>query len=77
MRVINIIQVVGNNVASVESFGVFEEQLSQDIVGQAEELFKQRAIENGANEDDIELYVEDGTYSNGVDYTVNLVWSDI
>ena len=80
MRVINIIESVGkNNIVSVESFGVFEEQLSQEVIDQAEALFIAKATENGWNDDDyndIESFIEDGSFHNN-DYSVSIVWSDI
>jgi preprotein translocase subunit Sec63 len=77
MRVINVIEVVGNLVVSVESFGVFEEQLSEDVVDEAEKMFKVKAIENGADENDLDDCLEEGNYENGVDYSISIVWSEI
>lgn len=77
MRVINIIESIKENpVLSIESFGVYEEQLSQDVVDEAEELFETKAKENGMTEEDLESSLDDGFYENG-DYTVSIVWSNI
>ena len=78
MRVINIIEIVDNNVQGIESFGIVEEQLSSDIVREAEELFKAKARENGCFLTDEELVevIEDGHWESGT-YAVNLVWSEI
>jgi hypothetical protein len=76
MRIINIIEIVDNNVQGIESFGVVEEQLKEDVVAQAEYAFKLKAIENGIMDDDLESAIENGVYENGT-YTLNLVWSDI
>ena len=59
MRVINIIEsatdtTISGGIIGVESFGIFEEQLSNDVVESAENLFKRKALENGANEDDLD-----------------------
>lgn len=81
MRVINIIEsatdtTISGGIIGVESFGIFEEQLSEDVVESAENLFKDKAIENGADEDDLDSAIEDGYYSNG-SYTISIVWSEI
>ena len=76
MRIINIIEIVDNNVQGIESFGIHEEQLKDDVVQQAEYAFKLKAIENGIMDDDLESAIENGVYENGT-YTLNLVWSYI
>lgn len=77
MRVINVIESAFEiPVKSIQSFGIFEEQLSQDVVEKAEKLFVELAVENGAIEIDAESCIEDGYYNNG-DYTVSIVWSEI
>jgi hypothetical protein len=81
MRVINIIEIgsdtaIGCGIISLESFGIFEEQLSEDVVQVAENTFRDKAIENGADEDDLDSAIEDGYYSNG-SYTISIVWSSL
>lgn len=78
MRIINVIEIVDNNTQGIESFGIFEEQLSQDVVDEAEENFKIKAKENGCILDDEEMEeaISDGYWESG-NYSVNLVWSDI
>lgn len=76
MRIINVIEVVDNNVIGMQSFGVEDDQLSGEVVSQAEELFSKLAKENGAEENDIDEYIENGAFSeNG--YTVNICWSEV
>lgn len=82
MRVINIIEVVENSVVGIESFGVFEEQLSQEVVDQAEELFLKKIEEfigEPLNDDDRERYLEDAYYADGTKgyYSVCISWSYI
>ena len=81
MRVINIIEIgsdtaIGCGIISLESFGIFEEQLSNDVVESAENIFKRKAFENGADGDDLDSAIEDGYYTNG-SYTISIVWSEI
>jgi hypothetical protein len=77
MRIINVVEVVDNNVLSVESFGVDESKVRQ-IAKEAEERFKDKARENGCifTDDELEECVSDGSWESG-DYTVNIVWSEI
>lgn len=76
MRIINIIETINNVVQSIESFGVFEEQLVDDVVKDAEKLFMKKAIENGAREEDDDIHLDNGYYESG-DYIVTIVWSEI
>lgn len=88
MRVINVVVVNGCSV-SMDSFGVYEEQLSQEIVDKAEELFKTKVLEVSGQptfdefEDEvgsIEDCIENGHYENSDGVTINtvdLIWTDI
>jgi len=78
MRVINVIEIVDNNIQGIQSIGIFEEQLSQEIVEQAEEIFKAKARENGCilNDEELDEVIGDGYWESG-NYAVNLVWSNI
>lgn len=82
MRVINVIEVVENNVVGLESFGVFEEQLSQDVVKKAEEHFLkviEEFVGEPLSEEDKEAYLDDAYYEDGTKgyYYVCIIWSDI
>jgi hypothetical protein len=85
MRVINVIEVYGGIIDNLESFGVFEEQLSDDVVETAENHFKKMIKEKGVDgleEDEIEEAIEDaienGTWEspNGK-YEISIIWSEI
>lgn len=91
MRVINVVRIDGGSIISLDSFGIFEEQLSDDVVTPAEELFKKKVLELADCDEDefpeqysaftsLEDCVEDGYFekSDGVQISsVSLVWSDI
>ena len=83
MRIINVIEMVdGDFLGSIESFPIWEEQLSEDVVKKKKKLFADRAKENGADENDIESYIEDGYYDNGTEgngghYEVFITWSNV
>jgi len=76
MRIANVIVIKEGIVDSIDSFAVFEEQLSQDVVDKAEELFTEKCLEWGADEDDMDVYLEEGYYAGG-NFSVCLSWSDI
>lgn len=79
MRVLNVIRLKGNYVVSIESFAIYEEQLSNDVVKMAEDKFKDlmKRIGFDGDDDDMESYVEDGIYVNvNGNESVNMVWSD-
>ena len=78
MRIINVIVSTNQNpVVSIDSFGVFEEQLSDEVVEQAEKLFIQKAVsELGVDEVDAEDILENGYINDGL-VTISIVWSDI
>ena len=79
MRVINVIVTHKDcTIVSIDSFGVFEEQLSGEVVEPAENLFIQKAVENGINEDDADIGLEDGfVQSPNGETTISIVWSSI
>lgn len=83
MRVINVIEVDGGAIKHVESFGVFEEQLSDEVSNTAEKHFLAKIKENneGIDLDDEE---EEEALDNGYwetehnkYYEITIVWSDI
>ena len=77
MRIISVIESTNEiPVLSIESFGIFEEQLKDDVVAKAEKLFIEKAVENSIDEVDAEESLDDGYCEKG-SYTVSIVWSDI
>jgi len=40
MRIINIVEQLSGVITNITSFGIFEEQLSSEVVEKAEEFFK-------------------------------------
>jgi hypothetical protein len=76
MRVINVVLIKEGVIDNIESFGVFEEQLSQEVVEKAEARFKELCEEWGADEDDMDYYLEEGCYVGG-NFSVCISWSDI
>ena len=78
MRIINVIESKSNVIQSIESFGIFEEQLVDDVVKQAEKLFTEKAIKKGCfdEEEIINIILENGYYEDG-NYMLTIIWSSI
>ena len=80
MRVINIVETENNIVLGVESFGIYEDQDSDDVVEKAEDLFLSKIRENGfisEDMDEINNILDDGYWCNESDYSTNIIWSEI
>lgn len=84
MRIINVIEIVDNNVMNIESFPVWEEQLCDDVVRDAEDEFE-KCMKAHLDPKLVDEYnfiiafeecVVDGLY-NYNNYSVNIVWSYI
>ena len=78
MRIINVIVTSYNTgiVLSVDSFGVYEEQLSDEISSKAEKLYVDKCVEYGIDEVDAEESLDDG-YIESVGAVIHCCWSDI
>ena len=85
MRIINVIVVKNGAVDEMESFGVFEEQCSSDVVEEAENAFKEKVLkiadadetEFEDNYGSMESYIEDGVFMSGRGSSVCLTWSEV
>lgn len=80
MRILNVI-VTGESdrtpaeIIDLHCYVVEEEQLSGEVVQEAEDKFVSILIGLGVDEDDIESYIEDGFYHDNGTVTVSLVWA--
>jgi len=84
MRIINVITMDAGVIDNVHSFAIYEEQLSNEIVQQAEELFLIKAREFGYDEQEEDQMSEDDLLSegwyeseNGTYPSVSIVWSEV
>lgn len=75
MRILNIVEQLNGTVSQILSYPVHEEQLSQDVVDQAEDMFKGIISEVSGNIEDIDSYIEDGYYNDNQGWEISLVWS--
>ena len=77
MRIINIVEQLNGTISQILSFPVYEEQLSQDVVDDAENTFKQIIGEvKGIDTDEMDEYIEEGCYDDDNGWVVSLVWSE-
>lgn len=76
MRFISIVTTKENLVSNLETFAIFEDQLSNDVVADAENFFKKEARKYDANldDDDLENSLEEG-YIEINDICICFVWS--
>lgn len=81
MRVINVVKIKDGVVDDMESYGVYEEQLSDDVVKAAEDMFIKCAKEIGFDDSDpenVEMTLDNGYYENPfLQRSVCITWSDI
>lgn len=79
MRIVNVIELQGGSVSHITSFCILEEQLSQDVVNDAEIEFKHILYEKtGIDKENMDKFVEDGCYEDvDTGYILTLTWSDV
>lgn len=82
MRIINVIECgecsLGNlGIIQIQSFPVVDEQLFGEVIHQAEQLFNKIALENGAIEEDLDSYIEDGTFQKDGEWSISIIWSEV
>lgn len=78
MRIINVIKTERDTstINDIYSFGIFEEQLSDEIVEQAERKFFELCEKDGIEKEFAEQWLEDG-YCPTSNNVISIVWSDI
>ena len=81
MKIINILEIINGIPQSIDSFPIYEEQLSNDVVEKAEALFLQKINKNiypeVLSDEKQQFYLDEGNYDNMNGYEVYIIWSDI
>ena len=80
MRTINVILVSQGIVHSMRTYPIHEEQLSSEVIEQAESNFKLECLQldETITDEEMEVHIENGYYDSEINYmSVNLVWGDI
>lgn len=71
LNTVNVVEVAGGVVNSIRSFSTDEEGKQE-----AKSLFKKTALENGAEESDLESYILDDGHFESDDYDLIMVHSN-
>jgi hypothetical protein len=76
MRFISIVTTSENLVTNIETFPIFEDQLSADVIEQAEAFFKKEVLkyDSNMNDEDIEFFLEEG-YADINGTCICVAWS--
>jgi len=81
MRIINVLEIINGIPNNIESFPIYEEQLSEDVVEQAENLFIQKINENihpeVLSDEKQEFHLDEGSYDDMNGYEIYIIWSDV
>lgn len=79
MRIVSIIEIRDGKVNDIQSFGIFDEQHSGEIVHQVETIFGEMAKDNfpEISSDELEACIEDGHFEMEDGYVLEIVWSEI
>lgn len=82
MKIINILEIINGIPNSISSFPVYEEQLEQDVVDKAEELFTERIAAHKKSlptqeeiEEELEYYLDNGSYTDKSGYELYIICS--
>jgi len=78
MRIINVLEIINGIPSQIESFPIWEEQLSQDVVEEAEEFFIQLCSQPDKEftEEEIEFLLDEGSYDDQNGHEVYMIWSN-
>jgi hypothetical protein len=78
MRIVNIVRIKSGIPMGIDSFPILEEQLSEDVVNEVEELFIEKVEKFVPNlsDEDRDAYLEDGFFSDEIGNEIYIIWSD-
>lgn len=81
MRILNLLKVDADVPNIIESFPIYEEQLSQEVIEKAELLFIAKINElihpDVLSDEEQEYYIEQGSFYEYSNCNVFLIWSNI
>jgi hypothetical protein len=79
MRIINVLEIINGIPSQIESFPIWEEQLSQEVVDEAEKLFIQLCKAGGSiefSDEEIEYILDEGQYDDHNGHEIYIIWSN-
>ena len=81
MRILNLLQIVDGIPTFIKSFPIYEDQLSEDVIEQAEltflDLINKHVHPEVLSDEEQEILLKEGRYEDDDKYRVYLIWSDI
>lgn len=79
MRIINILELINGIPQQIQSFPIYEEQLSRDVVDEAEKLFVEiiKYHEPDISEEDVECCLDEASFDNKNGKELFIIWSDV
>ncbi len=80
MRIINVVTIRDNILDNIESFAIYEDQLSNDVVKEAENYFIKKAEELGFLGNDFDAdddLIDSGYFENDTNESVCISWSSV
>lgn len=80
MRIINVLEIINGIPRQIESFPIYEPQLSEDVIRLAEDYFLQiiygKNYKQEIKEDEIEFLLDNGWYDDDNGHNVYIIWSN-
>ena len=77
MRIINLLVINSGIPESIESFPIYEEQLSQDVIDKVEAAFKEEVLKHLCSEDNFEdEWIDYGSFDDCNGHEVYIIWSN-
>lgn len=81
MRILNVLEIDRDVPNIIESFPIYEEQFSQEIIEKAELLFIETINKlihpDVLSDEEQEYYLDEGNYSDSNGYEIYIIWSNI
>lgn len=81
MRILNVVEILNGVIHHIESFCIFEEQLSDDVIQNAENYFveKIKNKNNNISEEELNDAIKYWYWCTDFQeyYDINIVWSEI
>jgi hypothetical protein len=79
MRIVNVLEIINGIPSQIESFPIWEEQLSREVVEGAEKFFIELCKAGGNiefSDEEIEDLLDEGQYDDQNGHEVYIIWSN-
>ena len=78
MRIVNVLQILNGIPNMIESFPIWEEQLSGEVIEQAEKFFLEICSkpDKEFTEEEKEYLLDEGSYDDQNGHEVYIIWSN-